>query len=1355
MKTIILGLMPIISLLGIKATGYQLLSSVDEQDELKNRERFSTLIKYARKRFYLFTALNILIILAILSLNVYYVDLMFLIHSGLLAICMGCVMRFFVLFRRDDYNSLAYASFILNTVLLGALAQAVSLYFWFQNFICISIVGLIFLSISVKMAINEVTFIKRLVENDTSCKEKKTSLISYFCFSYIDQLIAIGMHEPIKEDELDELLPDSDLPWVYALAMFTFAIIRSFADGQTYFLGRRMGIRIRSVIISLVYNKSLKKIKNHEKDAGKIMNLMSVDSAKILEVCCYLMYLWSTPLQIMMIVGYLLYIAGWAGALGLGGTFDINSVMIVMLLFTGLVGKLIVTTQTNLMKKSDARVTAANELLQSIRIIKFFAWEKRFQQKLFEFRKTELGALWDFLLTSNTYKIMMIVTPIMVSFVTFASMTYSGKPLSVSTAFTCLSIFQTLQRPMYIIPDIIVRVLESYVSLKRVEDYMNEPELEEYVNVNGYSPLDPVVCLPGSEFQYPETSGLGIEELDAISGFKLRNLDIKFPVNGLTVIHGTTGSGKTSLLNAILGELECKAGGVHLGQCALLKKDIPIAYASQHVWLKNASIRDNITFGTPFDQDRYLQVIFACSLVRDLKTLSGGDLTEIGEKGVNLSGGQKARISLARAVYSYCPIILMDDILSAVDAPTAKHILEQAICGPLLRNRTKILATHATSLCLPRADMAIQLARGKILQIEKPKEEFTESPIAQPDLDINEFGNEEHGIIVAEGRRKGSISWHVYWTYISAAGGILYLLLIILSYGTAQIALFCNDYWIKIWADAYTTSNPSFTYYVSIYAAIGVATIVVYFARVCVVAAGSIRASKTIHSRLVKKILRVPVKFFEITPVGRILNRLSKDLKDIDVDLAVIVGDFLANLVKLLTYLVIILILSPTSIVGIFPVIVVYFLIGKRYLVVARELKRIDSNTRSPIFSHFGETIQGAPVIRAYAQEKRFVEELYSKVDENHKAFALMWIMNRWLGVRIDIIGALVALSSCLSVIYAVKFGGGMDGGYAGLSISYSLDLANSLLWLVRIHATMEMEMNAVERVEEYAQLEEEAPAVIPSSRPPYSWPSEGKISVEGLSLKYSPDGPDVLSQVTFKVGAGEKIGIVGRTGAGKTTLSLAFFRFMEHAAGKIYIDGIDISSIGLHDLRSKLTVIPQDPVLLSGSLRSNLDPFSEYTDQDIWNCLKLVHFLESCKSAIDTPDIQTENITLETVVTEGGHNFSQGQRQLLCLARAILKQSKVIILDEATASIDHDTDLKIQETIRDRFNTSSLLCIAHRLSTIMDYDKILVLDKGKVVQFDTPYNLINVEGIFKNMCLESNEFEHLIQISKSKLLKK
>ncbi|KAJ3253173.1 hypothetical protein HK103_000814 [Boothiomyces macroporosus] len=1257
MKTIILGLIPILALLGIRLTGYQLLNSVDEQEESKNRERYGALIKSARKRLYFFTGAIILIIIGLLSLNLFFLDFMFVLHSCVLIVCTGCIMRFFVLFRRDDYNSLFYSNYIMNTVLLIILSQAGSLYFQFQNFILVSIIGLLCLSVSIKMAVNEVLFIKRLVENDTSCKEKKSSLLSYYCFSYIDQLIAIGMHEPIKEDELDELLPDdlsqnilnrfknnpkyslmvnlylsiwfifslqqlstfisicttlsgplflnlileyvsnptdSNSPWLYAFAMFTFAIIRSFADGQTYFLGRRMGIRVRSVIISLVYNKSLKKIKNHEKDAGKIMNLMSVDSAKIMEVCCYLMYLWSTPLQILMIIGYLLYIAGWAGAVGL-------AVMIIMLLFTGMVGRLIVTTQTNLMKKSDARVNSSNELLQSIRVIKFFAWEKVY---------------------------------IVLTF------------------------------------DIIVRVLEAYVSLKRVQDYINEPELEEYVNINGYSPLDPVVCLPGSEFQYPEPSGLGIAELDAISGFKLRNLDIKFPVNGLTVIHGTTGSGKTSLLNAILGELECKAGGVHLGQCSLLKKDIPIAYASQNVWLKNATIRDNITFGTPFDQERYLQTIYACSLVRDLKTLSGGDLTEIGEKGVNLSGGQKARISLARAVYSYCPIILMDDILSAVDAPTAKHILEQAICGPLLRNRTKILATHATSLCLPRADLAIQLARGKIVQIENPKEEFTESPIAQPELDINDFGSEEHGIIVAEGRRKGSISWNVYWTYITAAGGFVYLLLIALSFGSAQIAMFCNDYWIKIWADAYTKGEPSFVYYVSIYAAIGVVTISVYFARVCVVAAGSIRASKTIHSRLVKKILRVPVKFFEITPVGRILNRLSKDLKDIDVDLAVIVGDFLANFVKLVAYLVIILVLSPTSVVGILPVIVVYFFIGKRYLVVARELKRIDSNTRSPIFSHFGETIQGAPVIRAYAQEKRFVEELYAKVDENHKAFALMWIMNRWLGVRIDLIGALVALSSCLSVIYSVKFGGGMDGGYAGLSISYSLDLANSLLWLVRIHATMEMEMNAVERVEEYAQLEEEAPAVIPSNRPPYSWPSEGKISVEGLSLKYSPDGPEVLSNVTFRVAAGEKVGIVGRTGA-------------------------------------------------------------------------------------DTPDLQSENITLESVVTEGGHNFSQGQRQLLCLARAILKQSKVIILDEATASIDHATDLKIQETIRDRFNTSSLLCIAHRLSTIMDYDKILVLDKGKVEQFDTPFNLINTEGIFKNMCLESNEFEHLVEISKSKLKKK
>lgn len=930
------------------------------------------------------------------------------------------------------------------------------------------------------------------------------------------------------------------------------------------------------------------------------------------------------------------------------------------------------------------------------------------------------------------------------------------------------------------IPEIVVNLLEAWVSYKRIHDYLDTPELTEYINSSSPSSSETaqqedsiVQFLPQSRFRWYS----GVDESSANSesnsnaktkDFILSNINIVFPKDGLTIIHGSTGSGKSSLMHAILGELNVISGGVLLGNTTIPKSKIPVAYASQSVWLQNATIKDNILFGTEFNSDRYNRVIKYCALIRDLSVLDGGDGTEVGEKGVNLSGGQKARISLARALYSFADVILMDDPLSAVDAPTAKHIFEHAICGPLMKGRTRILVTHAVQLCIPKADLVIEMRHGKPSSIDSPKADSaqehssrpssvgaanTPMPMLKQESTIGSVVQQQEGsnhqLIEAEGRMQGSVEFRVYWAYCQAAGGISFVLLLIITFIAAQALIVGNDVWIKIWTDAYarlrdplslmglflspssttnfnnigifafsssssTNSSPpsvDLYFYIGIYGLIGLSSILVLFFRILVVARASLRASRVLHSSLTFKILRAPVRFFEKTPMGRLVNRFSKDIKDIDMDVAQFSSDFLSNFVKVASLLGVILIFNPYSLIGFVPVSFFYLFVGRRYLENTRELKRLDSNTRSPIFSHFGETIQGSSIIRAYAVEKRFSETLHGRVDLNHQAFSLIWILNRWLGVRIDLVGALLGLTTTLAVVYTSQ-STFVDAGFAGLSIAYSLNFSDSLIWLVRMHAMMEMEMNAVERVDEYLQIEEEAPAIISSNRPPASWPDKGAIQVENLTLRYSPDGPSILSGVSFIGKPGEKIGICGRTGAGKTTLTLAFFRFMEAEAGRIMIDGYDISKIGLYDLRSKLTVIPQDPVLFEGTLRSNLDPFSEYSDDSIWESLRSCHFLESCMlhrqnsaASLNLNDVNDgdlgHNINLETSISEGGANFSQGQRQLLCLARAILKQSKVIVLDEATASVDHDTDVKIQHTIRDRFKSSTLLTIAHRFVVI------------------------------------------------------
>lgn len=963
------------------------------------------------------------------------------------------------------------------------------------------------------------------------------------------------------------------------------------------------------------------------------------------------------------------------------------------------------------MKATDSRITAINELLQGVRIIKFFSWETQFETKIEILRMAEIQQLWLYVLANSGSRIIWNAAPVIVSLVTFTTLTmWSGERLTASTAFTALALFNSLRNPLTTMPDIIVRTGEALVSLARIEAYLAEPELDHCISK---TPSDTTSLLFQKESLFswfkPDAVDNGRRKQ---RGFMLKDLCLDFPLGGLTVIHGPTGAGKSSLLAALLGELHCIKGGVTIGSKSTESEHDPIAYASQLVWLLNSTIRQNILFGEVYDARKYSDTIAACALIRDFETLDSGDMTEIGEKGVNLSGGQKARISLARALYSTSKVVLLDDPLSAVDAPTAKHLFENAICGPLMAGRTRILVTHAVALCLPMADLVVAMNHGVILNsttqtpasvISSGKKEGLLAISGEAEAALRDSGK----LIQDESRFHGTVPLGTYWLYARAAGGALFILSLAVAYGSAQILTIGDDWWLKIWADTYQQYlilDHGVSYYVLTYAILSTLTVVAFFFRVIIVAYGSLRASKELHKAVLHKILRSPIRFFETTPLGRILNRFSKDMKDIDQEVAFYTGDFIGNFVRCASFLVVIMIMTPSALIGIIPVGIIYVIIAQKYLFSARELKRLESNSRSPIFSHFGETISGASVVRAYATQNRFVRELRQKVDMNHQAFSLMWIANRWLGLRIDIFGAVVTLSSSLSIIYAVHSGAGMNAGAAGLSITYALSFTEALLWLVRMHALMEMEMNAVERLDEYLQLEEEAPSEVLETRPYGEWPSEGNIQVTDLSIRYSPTTDLVLSNISFSVAGGQKLGIVGRTGAGKSTLSIAFFRFIEYEHGTILIDGHDISKMGLHDLRSRLTIIPQDPVLFSGSLRSNLDPLDEFSDLDLWTCLDKAGFLASIAqarhreaSAVSVSS-QVGRITLEAQVDAGGANFSQGQRQLLCLARALLRNSKMIIMDEATASVDAATDTRIQQTIRTEFAHATLLCIAHRL---------------------------------------------------------
>ncbi|KAJ3033391.1 hypothetical protein HDV00_006388 [Rhizophlyctis rosea] len=1317
--------------------------------------------------------------------------------------------------------------------------------------------------------------------------------------------------------------------FIWVVALFLCGVLRSVCEGQMFYNGRRNATRIRSIIIGEVYKKALRRVQGaqssgDEKDVGaasvgKIVTLMSVDTERLRQCIAYLHDpIVVTPFRIVFAVSALVWVLGVPGFAGVAA-------MLITIPLTALIARWATKVQERLMESTDKRVTIMNEVLNGIRIIKYLAWEPQFLDRILKARDAELRNLVSYYLTECVNNVLWSCSPLFVAFVTFTTFTLiSGRPLTPTTAFTGLLLLNALRVPLIAFPNEIMQLFMARVSIKRVERFLEEEELERFVEEeegrrNGGGRTE-MLWEEGEEknfvgfkeawFTYFEskagsdgdkkTDGQVVEGKDGeedgrndeaegseddrllggvdgdvpggdvadlLSGprFTLRNLDLQFPTGGLSVICGPTGSGKTSLVLALLGEMKRLQGTISLGDASYSPTRLStsthkkgVAYVAQTAWLMNGTIKANILFGRPEDPARYAAVLHACALTRDLQTLPGGDLTEIGEKGINLSGGQKQRISLARAAYSDEELVVMDDVLSAVDAPTAKHLFRECVLG-LMGGRTRILVSHSVGLVAGRSDLVVAMEDGSVVARGSAKDvagalegregsaELVASLVGSLESDVgderaptpeNEEGRggaaegESKGtkLVEEEGMAQGSVGWDIYWTYFKAAGGWAFIIAFVGFQVGCLVIMLLHDYWLKRWSDhsgggddptiltaitsnfipaditstlqtilhfpslAYThattpinpltTDDHSAVWYVTIYGVIGLAAILAQQFAFLLEAYGAYHASKKLHQRLLERVINAPVRFFDITPLGRIVNRFSKDIGTIDSDLIWMVAFFIMMLLGAFVTMFVVGFVTPLFLLAIAPISILYFQIANRYLQCSRELKRLDSVSRSPIYSLFSETLNGCSTIRAYGDEERFMADNRGRIDANHRAFWWLWATNRWLAFRIDFIAAMAVF--CVGV---ALLAGDAGAGWAGLSFSYAMEFTDALLWVVRVHASMEMSMNSVERVKEYLEIEQEPPAVIEEHRPPAEWPSQGRIDVNALTVRYAPSAPPVLNHLTFTFPARSKIGVVGRTGAGKTTLSLALFRILPETTGTISIDGINISTIGLRDLRSKLTIIPQDPVLFSGTLRTNLDPFGEWGDVEIWDALKRVHFLESLQrgssnsglvvpSEIVAPDSVSgdtaigepqrlstatdagfassgstasgPNVTLEMAVSENGSNLSQGQRQLVCLARALLTKSKVVVLDEATASVDGATDGRVQKTIREVFEGCTVVCIAHRLRTVIDYDKILVLDRGEVVEFDTPGRLMDVEGgWFRKMCEETGEMGELREIAR------
>ncbi|RMD41406.1 hypothetical protein DV735_g3728, partial [Chaetothyriales sp. CBS 134920] len=1319
--------------------------------------------------------------------------------------------------------------------------------------------------------------------------------------------------------------------WLYVILLFVTGCIQAIADGQALWIGRKICIRLRAIIIGEIYSKTLRRkaaatahtvlakpeepvkkpllkrlttlfTRPSTKQASKlppppdsasrsdvqasngtIINLMSIDSFKVAEICAYLHYLWAAvPVQLVMAVILLFQVLGLSSLAGIG-------LMILVLPLNLYVAKSFQSTQKRIMAATDKRIHATNEVLENIRIIKYFAWEQRFADKVNEKRKTELSALWKKYILWSLAATVWSAVPILITFVSFFIFTVvEKKPLVPSVAFPALSMFSLLRIPLDQLADMVAHVQESKVSVDRVEEFLNEEETEKYeqLRMSKHDNLaEPRIALENATMTWGSKSA----ELAATDAFRLINVNVDFQLGKLNIIAGPTGSGKTSLLMALLGEMKLVSGTVHLPGGSIRQQLRPdpltgltesVAYCAQQPWLINATIKENILFASLLDHQRYHAVISACALERDLAILDAGDQTLVGEKGITLSGGQKQRISLARAIYSNSKYLLLDDCLSAVDSHTAKHIFEQAITGSLMHQRTCILVSHNVALAVADASYIVVMNNGQVIAKGTPDEVietgalgdellksrppsakaskapsrvnssqglnaaalangFVSSATTRPQADHGqETSNEGKKVVdprtetMAIGRVKGT----TIKMYLLSMGPWYYWIFAATAFVATQAGSVATNVWIREWANAYhitTSSTSSFIdglsrfgtytttqvfglkansmpsihssgvavpltttfpynvdvgYYLGVYALIGIAYILICLSRELVLFGGSLHASFKIHNDLLHSVLRATFRFFDSTPLGQMTNRFSKDIQAIDQEVAPVAIGMIHSAASVATIVVLISVITPGFLIPGFFISLIYVGTSLIYIRSSRDLKRIEAVQRSPLFQHFGETLTGVVTIRAYGDEARFLQDSHLRVNTHNRPFIYLWATNRWLAVRMDIAGALVSFFSGTFVVLNART---LDAGAAGLALSYAITFTQNVLWLVRLYAANEQNMNAVERVQEYINIDQEAPARIAETAPAPNWPAEGVVEFVDYGTRYRPDLEPVLKNINIKIDAGSKLGVVGRTGAGKSSLALALFRGLEAETGKIAIDGADISKIGLQNLREAITIVPQDPTLFSGTLRNNLDPFELYTDEEIFTALRRVQLISGfpSKSGSATPDstnttptivgpppgdqggldsipgtassnstlAQGEStkgnknifLNLSTPIAESGSNLSQGQRQLLCLARALLKSPKVLVMDEATASIDYATDTSIQTTLRELKN-HTLITIAHRLQTIIDYDMILVLDRGEVVEYDSPWNLIRKEkGSFRSMCETSGQFETLFELAK------
>ncbi|KAL8810833.1 MAG: hypothetical protein Q9223_002066 [Gallowayella weberi] len=1119
---------------------------------------------------------------------------------------------------------------------------------------------------------------------------------------------------------------------------------------------------------------------------GRIVNLMSVDTYRIDQASGMFHMVWTSPISILITLVVLLINLSYSALAGFG-------LLVIGVPILSKAIKSLFIRRRAINKITDQRVSLTQEVLQSVRFVKYFGWETSFLARISSIRRREIRSIQFLLAIRNAINAASMSLPIFASMLSFITYSLSKHPLDPAPIFSSLALFNSLRLPLNLLPMVVGQVIDAWASIGRIQEFLlAEEQADDFIwDMESKN----AVVIEKADFtwertvtQDPEKDGpqtqnqskaakkanktekaavkagkLNLEADGADSAstltntepFKLRGVNFTLGRKELVAVIGGVGSGKSSLLAALAGDMRRTDG-------PQVKMGASRAFCPQYAWIQNATVRDNIVFGKEYQRNWYDEVVDACALRPDLDMLPHGDMTEIGERGITVSGGQKQRLNIARAIYFDSDIILMDDPLSAVDAHVGRHIFDNAICG-LLQDKCRVLATHQLHV-LNRCDRIIWMDQGRIQQIdtfdnlmkhnvdfqsmmastaqeEKKDDEVSEDEVEEEKKDTKKRKVSKRGaaLMQSEERAVRSVPWRVYKAYIEASGSILNAPLVIFLLILSQGANIATSLWLSYW-----TSNKfgySTGVYIGIYAGLGAAQALLMFAFSVSLSVLGTTSSKVMLHNAITRVLRAPMGFFDTTPLGRITNRFSKDVDTMDNNLTDSIRMYFFTLAMIVSVFTLVIVFFHYFAIALGPLFLVFLFSAAYYRASAREIKRHESVLRSGVFSRFGEAISGVSSIRAYGLENQFVHGIRLAVDEMNSAYYLTFSNQRWLSVRLDTIGNLLVFTTGILVVTS-RFN--VNPSVAGLVLSYILSIVQMIQFTVRQLAEVENAMNATERLDYYGtQIDEEPPLHL--TEVPQDWPQKGEIVFNEVQMRYREGLPLVLQGLTMHVAPGERIGIVGRTGAGKSSIMSTLFRLVELSGGSISIDGINIATVGLKDLRTRLAIIPQDPTLFRGTIRSNLDPFNEHTDLELWSALRQSDLIEKEAKADDKVH---GRIHLDAVVEEEGLNFSLGQRQLMALARALVRNAQIIVCDEATSSVDMDTDQKIQKTIATGFRGKTLLCIAHRLKTIINYDRICVMDQGRIIELDTPLRLWEEGGMFRSMCdrsaIRREDFEEM-----------